>query len=85
MAMILSTWLKNVCGVKKTSCHFAGRWFLKSLLADVEIAHLHLAEAVLVMYEGGPLDTPAILKEIDLPREVNSSPAGIFAGLRPVP
>lgn len=51
--------------------YFAGRWFLKSLLADISIAHLHLAEAVLVMYEGGPLDTQMILKEIDLPQEVN--------------
>jgi hypothetical protein len=51
--------------------YFAGRWFLRSLLADVGIAHLHLAEAVLDMYSGGPLDTSAILKEIDLAREVN--------------
>ncbi len=35
------------------------------------IAHLHLAEAVLVMHEGGPLHTQDILKEIDLPQEVN--------------
>jgi hypothetical protein len=51
--------------------YFAGRWFLKSLLADINIAHLHLAEAVLVMHEGGPLDTASILKEIDLPQEIN--------------
>lgn len=52
--------------------YFAGRWFLKSLLADVGIAHLHLAEAVLVMHEGGPLQTALILKEIDLPAEINA-------------
>jgi hypothetical protein len=51
--------------------YFAGRWFLSSLLADISIAHLHLAEAVLVMHDGGPLDTQSILKEIDLPQEVN--------------
>jgi hypothetical protein len=51
--------------------NFAGRWFLKSLLADVGIAHLHLAEAVLVMHEGGPLPTSDILKEIGLPQEIN--------------
>lgn len=56
----------------KDVVYFAGRWFLRSLLADVGIAHLHLAEAVLVMHEGGPLDTPSILKEIDLAKEVNS-------------
>lgn len=51
--------------------NFAGRWFLRSLLADVSIAHLHLAEAVLVMNEGGPLETQAILAEIGLPQEIN--------------
>ncbi len=52
--------------------YFAGRWFLKSLLAPVGVAHLHLTEAVLVVHEGGPLDTQTILKEIDLPQEINS-------------
>lgn len=56
---------------EKDVVYFAGRWFLKSLLAEVGIAHLHLAEAVLVMHEGGPLNTPTILKEIDLPEEIN--------------
>jgi hypothetical protein len=51
--------------------YFAGRWFLKSLLAEVSIAHLHLAEAVLVMHEGGPLSPQEIIREIDLPQEVN--------------
>ncbi|MBN1201405.1 MAG: hypothetical protein JXJ20_06070 [Anaerolineae bacterium] len=51
--------------------YFAGRWFLRSLLADVGLAHLHLAEAVLVMHEGQPLNTTAILKEIGLPQEIN--------------
>ncbi len=57
---------------EKDAVYFAGRWFLKSLLADVGVAHLHLAEAVLVMHEGGPLDTKTILNEIDLPQEVNT-------------
>ncbi|NLX11459.1 MAG: hypothetical protein GXY36_17580 [Chloroflexi bacterium] len=56
---------------EKDVVYFAGRWFLESLLADVSIAHLHLAEAVLVMYEGGPLKTGQIMAEIDMPREVN--------------
>ncbi len=51
--------------------YFAGRWFLLSLLANVSIAHLHLAEAVLVMHEGGPLTTETILKELDMPQEIN--------------
>lgn len=51
--------------------YFAGRWFLRSLLAEVSLAHLHLAEAVLVMHNGGPLRTSDIAAEIDLPEEVN--------------
>lgn len=57
---------------EEDAVYFAGRWFLKSLLADVGVAHLHLAEAVLVMNEGGPLDTQSILAEIGLPQEVNT-------------
>ncbi|NDJ77364.1 MAG: hypothetical protein GYB65_14015 [Chloroflexi bacterium] len=51
--------------------YFAGRWFLKSLLAEISIAHLHLAEAVLHMHEGGPLQTTDIAPQLDLPDEVN--------------
>ena len=42
----------------------AGTWFVRELMVDVDIGHLHLAEAVLDMYEGGPLTTERILKEI---------------------
>ncbi|HML20138.1 MAG TPA: hypothetical protein PKD09_00720 [Aggregatilinea sp.] len=52
--------------------NFAGRWFLRSLLVDIGIAQLHLAEAVLVMNEGGPLHTSDIAAEIDLPQEVDA-------------
>ncbi len=56
---------------EEDAVYFAGRWFLKSLLVDMNIAHLHLAEAVLVMHEGGPLDTESIIREIELPQDVN--------------
>lgn len=52
--------------------YLGGRWFLKSLLADVNIAHLHLAEAVLDMHGGGPLDTEVIIKEIGI--EIDANP-----------
>src|SRR5258707_2724348 len=45
---------------------FAGKWFLKSLLVDVNVGHLHLAEAILDISAGGPLAANAIAKEIDL-------------------
>lgn len=51
--------------------YLAGRWFLQSLLANINIAHLHLAEAVLDMYGGGPMNTEAIFKEIGMEEDVN--------------
>ncbi|HEX7556839.1 MAG TPA: hypothetical protein VF338_09460 [Leptolinea sp.] len=49
----------------------AAKWFPRTLLVDVNIGHLNLAEAVLEMAEGGPLPTPAILEQIELPTDVN--------------
>ena len=49
----------------------AGRWFLRALLVDVNTGHLNLAEAVLDMHEGGPLATTELIKEVDLPDDVN--------------
>ena len=49
----------------------AGRWFPRALLVDVNIGHLNLAEALLEMENGGPLTTPAILEQIELPTDVN--------------
>lgn len=51
--------------------YFAGHWFLRSLLTNVNVGHLHLAEAILDINEGGPLSTLAVLQEIDLPKEVS--------------
>lgn len=51
--------------------YFAGRWFLRSLLVDIGVANRNLAEAVLVVHEGGPLGTEEIMRELDLPDEVN--------------
>ena len=42
----------------------AGTWFVRELMAEVDIGHLHLAEAVLDMYGGGPLEPQQILSEI---------------------
>jgi hypothetical protein len=49
----------------------AGRWFLQALLVDVNTGHLNLAEAVLDMNQGGPLSTSDLVKQIDLPADVN--------------
>ncbi len=41
-----------------------GTWFPRSLILDVNIGHLNLAEAVLDINEGGPLTTSEILEQI---------------------
>jgi hypothetical protein len=42
----------------------AGKWFPRSLVMDVNIGHLNLAEAVLDLDEGGPMTTGEILEQI---------------------
>ncbi len=42
----------------------AGTWFVRELMLEVDIGHLHLAEAVLDMQDGGPLKPEQILLEI---------------------
>ena len=42
----------------------AGTWFVRELMLDVDIGHLHLAEAALDMHGGGPLAPQQILEEI---------------------
>ena len=49
----------------------AGRWFPRALLIDINQGQLNLAEAVLDMSGGEPLQTDALIKEIELPAGVN--------------
>jgi hypothetical protein len=49
----------------------AGKWFPRSLIADVNVGHLNLAEAVLDEAGGGPLPTESLLKDIGMPVEIN--------------
>jgi hypothetical protein len=49
----------------------AGQWFLKSLLIEINVGHLNLAEALLDMSDGGPLPTEHFLETLDLPHEVD--------------
>lgn len=50
----------------------AKRWFPISLLVDMNVGHMNLAEAVLDMFGGGPLSTPEILEHMGMFDEVNS-------------
>jgi hypothetical protein len=49
----------------------AGRWFPKALLADINVGHLNLAEAVLDVAEGGPLPTSALAEHLELPEDLD--------------
>ena len=49
----------------------AGRWFPRALLVDINQGQLNLAEAVLDMSGGEPLQTDALLKDIEIPSGVN--------------
>lgn len=46
-------------------------WFVKPLMADVNIGHLHLAEAILEVENGGPLTTAEILPQLELDRGID--------------
>jgi hypothetical protein len=69
---ILLTRLTNYLEANPDIVRIAGKWFPRTLLVDVNIGHLNLAEAVLEMADGGPLTTHAILDQIELPTDVNS-------------
>jgi hypothetical protein len=49
----------------------AGKWFPRALLVDINTGHLNLVEAVLEVEGGGPLETHALMEQIDLPKDVN--------------
>ena len=49
----------------------AARWFHRSLLIDINIGHLNLAEAILDMNSGGPLSTANLIEQLDLPAGEN--------------
>lgn len=55
----------------KDLVQIAGYWFPRSLLIDINIGYLNLAEAVLEMSDGGPLSTPEIIDQIELPIDSN--------------
>ncbi|MEZ4516059.1 MAG: hypothetical protein R3C44_04205 [Chloroflexota bacterium] len=48
-------------------------WFVTSLMSDVNIGHLHLAEAILEINDGGPLTTAEILPQLELDPGVDES------------
>jgi hypothetical protein len=55
----------------KDTIFIAKRWFLKSLLLEVNVGHLNLAEAVLDMSSGGPLKTSDIAAVVGFGQDAN--------------
>jgi hypothetical protein len=49
----------------------AGSWFPRSLLVDINVGHLNLAEAILEEAGGGPLAASVIMSQVELPANVN--------------
>ena len=41
-------------------------WFVRGLMAEVNIGHLHLAEAILEVNQGGPMPTERIMLDLDM-------------------
>ncbi|NPV86426.1 MAG: hypothetical protein HPY45_10515 [Anaerolineae bacterium] len=68
----LTALLNNSLENKPDLVRIAGRWFPRTLLVDINIGYLNLAEALLDMNNGGPLPTSAIMDQIELPKEANS-------------
>mgnify|MGYP001825842337 CR=1 FL=1 len=48
-------------------------WFVESLMAEVNVGHLHLSEAVLEISEGGPMTVEEILPNLDLDPSIDPS------------
>jgi hypothetical protein len=63
--------LQERLGDHEDLVRLAGRWFPRSLLADINVGHLNLAEAVLDMVGGGPLPAGEIVEQLGMMEEVN--------------
>ena len=65
--------INNALQNRSEFLQLGGKWFVKALLVDINVGHLHLAEAVLDMFGGGPLPPEDIAVHLDLdisaPRE----------------
>lgn len=46
--------------------HIGDQWFVQSLMADINIGHLHLTEAILEVANGGPLTMAEITPQLEL-------------------
>ncbi len=67
-AGVPATLAKQLASHPEFAC-FEDRWLLRDLLAETHVGHLNIAEALVEM-RGAPVETEALLKELDLPAEI---------------
>jgi hypothetical protein len=63
---ILETCLSDALKTHEDLVKIAGRWFHRSLLVDISVGHLNLAEAVLEEANGGPLSIADLMEQVEL-------------------
>ena len=68
---VISERITSTLSANEDLVSIAGSFFPKALLVDVGVGHLNLCEAVLEMNSGGPLTTLDLMKQIELPTDVN--------------
>ncbi|MCP5100385.1 MAG: hypothetical protein GY943_32955 [Chloroflexi bacterium] len=69
----VSTQISDTLSAREEFVRLGQEWFVKALLADVNIGHLHLTEAVLEMSGGGPLSPEEILPHLDMDPSLDES------------
>lgn len=68
---LIASRLQNQLDQSDELVRIAGHYFPRALLVDIGIGQLNLCEALLEMEAGGPLSTPELMSQIDLPNSVN--------------
>lgn len=69
----LSRKLEEMLAKNEDLINIGGNYFPRSLLVDVSVGHMNLAEAVLEMADGGPLVSSDLIKQIELPTDANAN------------
>lgn len=70
--------LQRALGMSPQFVTVGEKWFERDLLVDVSPGQINIAEAALDMVGGGPVATPELMAEIDLPEEI-SEPLRLFS------
>lgn len=63
--------LAAALNTRENFVRIGNQWFVTALMEEINIGHMHLAEAVLDMSGGGPLSTDEIIVHLDLDPDVD--------------